>query len=127
MGMHHHVNHENSEEHHKPNSSSSSSSATRLEKLKLVAVAMLGFGLVMVSGLSLAGTVMSLAVVTPLLVLFSPVLVPAALVLSLSAVGFLISGGCGVAALKALTWLYGRVSRELARARTRSSFVQIGL
>lgn len=58
------------------------------------------------SGLTLTGTVMALILATPFLVLLSPVLVPAAIVMFLAAVGFVFSGGCGMAAIAALAWLY---------------------
>ncbi|KAH1067431.1 hypothetical protein J1N35_032418 [Gossypium stocksii] len=46
---------------------------------------------------------------TPVMVLFSPVLVPSAIVIFLVITGFLFSGGCGVAAITALSWIYNYV------------------
>ncbi|EEC77750.1 hypothetical protein OsI_16870 [Oryza sativa Indica Group] len=43
---------------------------------------------------------------TPVLVIFSPVLVPAAIALALMAAGFVTSGGLGVAALSVFSWMY---------------------
>ncbi|ONK73531.1 uncharacterized protein A4U43_C04F32600 [Asparagus officinalis] len=57
-------------------------------------------------GLTLAGTVIALTVATPLLVIFSPVLVPAAIAVFLITSGFVTSGGFGVAALSVLGWMY---------------------
>lgn len=65
-----------------------------------------GGSLLILSGLTLAGTVIALTVATPLLVIFSPVLVPAAITLFLLATGFLTSGGFGVAAVTVLSWIY---------------------
>jgi hypothetical protein len=57
-------------------------------------------------GLILAGTVIALTVATPVLVIFSPMLVPAAITLALMAAGFVTSGGLGVAALSVFSWMY---------------------
>ncbi|KAJ0961883.1 hypothetical protein J5N97_029711 [Dioscorea zingiberensis] len=60
----------------------------------------------MLSGLTLVGTVILLTVATPLLVIFSPVLVPAVISVCLIFSGFLASGGFGVAGLSVLSWMY---------------------
>ncbi|XP_057778530.1 oleosin L-like [Salvia miltiorrhiza] len=65
-----------------------------------------GGSLLVLSGLTLASTVIALTIATPLLVIFSPVLVPATLALFVLAGGFLASGGFGVAALSVLSWIY---------------------
>ncbi|XP_047939109.1 oleosin L-like [Salvia hispanica] len=65
-----------------------------------------GGSLLVLSGLTLAATVIALTIATPLLVIFSPVLVPAALAVFALAGGFLASGGFGVAALSVLSWIY---------------------
>lgn len=62
--------------------------------------------MLLLSGLTLAGTVIALTIATPLLVIFSPVLVPAAIAVFLIASGFVASGGFGVAALSVLSWMY---------------------
>lgn len=59
----------------------------------------------MLSALTLAWTVIGLALVTPMVVIFSPVLVPAAIAGLLLAAGFLSSGGFVVAALSVLVWM----------------------
>ncbi|KAL8552472.1 hypothetical protein ACS0TY_001240 [Phlomoides rotata] len=66
-----------------------------------------GGSLLVLSGITLAGTVIALTLATPLLVIFSPVLVPAAIAVFLLGSGFLASGGFGVAALSVLSWIYG--------------------
>lgn len=58
------------------------------------------------SGLTLAATVVGLVAATPLLVIFSPVLVPAAIVLFLITAGFLASGGFGATAVAVFYWMY---------------------
>ncbi|KAK9063278.1 hypothetical protein SSX86_017148 [Deinandra increscens subsp. villosa] len=65
-----------------------------------------GGSLLVLSGLTLAGTVIALTIATPLLVIFSPILVPAVITLFLLATGFLTSGGFGVAAVTVLSWIY---------------------
>ncbi|XP_020222479.1 oleosin 1 isoform X2 [Cajanus cajan] len=65
-----------------------------------------GGSLLIVAALILAGTVVALTVVTPLFVIFSPVLVPAVMAVALLSLGFLASGGFGVAAITVLAWIY---------------------
>ncbi|KAI3735109.1 hypothetical protein L6452_14597 [Arctium lappa] len=74
--------------------------------VKAATAATAGGSLLVLSGLTLAGTVIALTVATPLLVIFSPVLVPAAITVFLLATGFLTSGGFGVAAVTVLSWIY---------------------
>lgn len=69
-----------------------------------------GGSLLVLSGLTLAGTVIALTLATPLLVIFSPVLVPAAITTFMVATGLLASGGFGMAALSVLTWIYRYVT-----------------
>ncbi|KAJ8752834.1 hypothetical protein K2173_008569 [Erythroxylum novogranatense] len=69
-----------------------------------------GGSLLVLSGLTLAGTVIALTIATPLLVIFSPVLVPAVITVSLLILGFLASGGFGVAAITVLSWIYRYVT-----------------
>ncbi|XP_010482455.1 PREDICTED: oleosin 14.9 kDa-like [Camelina sativa] len=80
-----------------------------------------GGSLLVLSGLTLAGTVIALTVATPLLVIFSPVLVPAVITVTLIITGFLASGGFGIAAITAFSWLYrhmtGSGSERIDNAR----------
>lgn len=69
-----------------------------------------GGSFLLLSGLILAGTVIALTVATPLFVIFSPVLVPAFMTVSLLLVGLLASGGFGVAAMSVLSWIYRYVA-----------------
>ncbi|KAM7490490.1 hypothetical protein LguiA_033411 [Lonicera macranthoides] len=94
--------------------------------IKFLSAATIGAAFLGLSGLTLTGTVISLILATPVLVLFSPVLVPIGVVLSLVTAGFLFSGGCGVAAVAALSWIYNYVAGkhppgadQLDYARTR--------
>ncbi|XP_076955638.1 oleosin L-like [Bidens hawaiensis] len=76
------------------------------QAVKAVTAVVAGGSLLVLAGLILAGTVIALTIATPVLVIFSPVLVPAAITLFLLATGFLTSGGFGVAALTVLSWIY---------------------
>ncbi|KAK3033232.1 hypothetical protein RJ639_033112 [Escallonia herrerae] len=69
-----------------------------------------GGSLLVLSGLTLAGTVIALTVATPLLVIFSPVLVPAAITVFLLTSGFVASSGFGLGALTVLSWIYRYVT-----------------
>ncbi|XP_061339367.1 oleosin Ara h 15.0101-like [Gastrolobium bilobum] len=93
-----------------PNMNSSNNNSTSRQTVKFLTAATIGVSLLLLSGLILTGTVIGLIIATPLLVLFSPILVPAAIVIALAAGGFLFSGGCGVAAIAALSWIYNYVS-----------------
>ncbi|XP_059669728.1 oleosin Cor a 13-like [Cornus florida] len=74
--------------------------------VKAATAATAGGSLLLLSGLTLAGTVIGITVATPLLVIFSPVLVPAMITVCLLVAGFLASGGFGVAAVTVLSWMY---------------------
>lgn len=80
------------------------------EVLKAVTAAAAGGSMLMLAGLTLAGTIIALTVATPLLVIFSPVLVPAVVAVFLLSAGFVTSGGLGVAALSVLSWMYKYVT-----------------
>ncbi|KAK4365846.1 hypothetical protein RND71_013726 [Anisodus tanguticus] len=69
-----------------------------------------GGSLMVLSGLTLAATVIGLAIATPLLVIFSPVLVPAVLTLGLILGGFLASCGFGATASFVFYWMYRYVT-----------------
>ncbi|XP_057799891.1 oleosin Cor a 13-like [Salvia miltiorrhiza] len=66
----------------------------------------LGGSLMLLSGLTLAATVIGLVLATPLLVIFSPVLVPAAITVFLILAGFITSGGFGAVASFVFYWMY---------------------
>lgn len=69
-----------------------------------------GGSLLILAGLMLAGTVIALTIATPLFVIFSPVLVPAVIAVSLLGLGFLAAGGFGAAAITVLAWIYRYVT-----------------
>ncbi|XVF48611.1 hypothetical protein PTKIN_Ptkin03bG0204000 [Pterospermum kingtungense] len=79
------------------------------EAAKFLTATTLGAALLLLSGLTLTGTVIAVIIATPLMVIFSPILVPAAIATFLAITGFLFSGGCGVAAITVLTWMYNYV------------------
>lgn len=66
----------------------------------------MGGSLMLLSGLALTATIIGLVVATPLLVIFSPVLVPAAVTTFLILAGFLASGGLGATATFVFYWMY---------------------
>ncbi|KAL1834768.1 hypothetical protein ACET3Z_004419 [Daucus carota] len=65
-----------------------------------------------ISALTLAATVIGLVIATPVLVIFSPVLVPAAITTFLLLAGLFTSGGLGAVATFVLTWMYKYVSGQ---------------
>lgn len=80
------------------------------QTVKFLTASTIGTALFVLSGLTLAGTVIALVIVTPLLVLFSPLLVPAGAVIFVVTAGFFFSGGCGLAAVMSLLWMYNYVT-----------------
>ncbi|XP_050226037.1 oleosin Cor a 13-like [Mercurialis annua] len=78
--------------------------------VKAATAATAGGSLLFLSGLTMTGTVIALTIATPLMVIFSPVLVPAVITVGLIGAGFLFSGGFGVAALAVLSWMYRYVT-----------------
>ncbi|CAN1174323.1 Oleosin 14.9 kDa [Linum perenne] len=76
------------------------------QAVKAATAATAGGSLLVLSGLILAATVILLTMATPLLVIFSPVLVPAVITAGLLITGFLASGGFGVAGITVLSWIY---------------------
>ncbi|KAF5476746.1 hypothetical protein F2P56_003451 [Juglans regia] len=95
---------------------------------KVIAVVTLlplaGFFLLL-SGLTLVATLIGLAVSTPLFVICSPVLVPAAVVIALAVTGFLASGAFGITGLSSLSWIANylrrtRVPEQLEHAKRRA-------
>ncbi|XP_038876351.1 oleosin 1-like [Benincasa hispida] len=85
-------------------------SQPRYQVVKAATAATAGGSLLVLSGLILAGTVIALTIATPLLVIFSPVLVPAVITVSLLIMGFLASGGFGVAGITVFSWIYRYVT-----------------
>ncbi|KAL5209621.1 hypothetical protein ABZP36_005244 [Zizania latifolia] len=75
----------------------------------------LGGLLLVLSGLALAGSVVGLAVATPVFLLFSPVLVPAALLIGLAVTGFLTSGALGLGGLSSLTCMANTARQAFQR------------
>uniref|UniRef100_A0ACD5VBZ6 Uncharacterized protein n=1 Tax=Avena sativa TaxID=4498 RepID=A0ACD5VBZ6_AVESA len=78
----------------------------------------LGGSLLGLSGLVLLTTLGGVALAVPLVVLFSPVLVPAALGAALAIAGFLAAGALAVSGLSTLVWIVGYVRRGGARGDT---------
>ncbi|KAA8522185.1 hypothetical protein F0562_012858 [Nyssa sinensis] len=66
----------------------------------------IGASLTVLSVLTLAATVIGLVVATPVLLIFSPVLVPAAITAFLLSTGFMASGGFGATAGVLFYWMY---------------------
>ncbi|XP_022736886.1 oleosin 1-like [Durio zibethinus] len=74
--------------------------------MKTAAAVTAGGSLLVLSGLTLATTVIGLTIVTPLFIIFSPVLVPSVIAAALLVTGFVASGGFSVAAIFVLSWIY---------------------
>ena len=79
--------------------------------LTVVTLFPLGAFLLLLAGLTFAGSLICLAVSAPLFVIFSPVLVPAALTIAAAVAGFLTSGAFGITGLSSLSWLANYLRR----------------
>ncbi|KAJ8561095.1 hypothetical protein K7X08_027285 [Anisodus acutangulus] len=73
--------------------------------LAIVTLVPVGGILLGLAGLTLIGTIIGLCVATPVFLLFSPVLVPAAITVALAVTGFLTSGAFGLTGLSSLSWI----------------------
>ncbi|KAJ4834187.1 Oleosin 18.2 kDa [Turnera subulata] len=78
-------------------------SATKI--LAVVTLLPVGGGLLALAGMTFAGTLIGLCLATPVFLLFSPVIVPAALVLALAVTAFLASGAFGLTGVTSLSWV----------------------
>lgn len=65
----------------------------------------IGGTLLLLAGISLIASLIGLAVVTPLFILFSPVIVPAVMTIGLAVAGILTSGAFGLTGLMSFSWL----------------------
>ncbi|CAN8233170.1 unnamed protein product [Cochlearia groenlandica] len=92
--------------------SESGPSSTQVLSL-LVGVPVVG-SLLAIAGLLLAGSVIGLLISIPLFLLFSPVIVPAAITIGLAVTGFLASGMFGLTGLSSISWVmnYLRGTRQ---------------
>ncbi|KAK9198089.1 hypothetical protein WN944_013272 [Citrus x changshan-huyou] len=87
---------------------------SKSQLLAVVTLLPVGGTLLLLSGLTLAGTLTCLALATPLFIICSPVLVPAALVTGLAIAGFLTSGAFGITALSSFSWMASFLRRMRA-------------
>ncbi|KAG1367011.1 oleosin 18 kDa [Cocos nucifera] len=108
---------------------------SKSQVLAVVAVLPIGGLLLLLSGVTLTASVVGLAVATPLFLLFSPVLVPAAIAIGLAVTGFLASGAFGLTGVSSLSCFMEHARRvmskapeqlELARQRMAEAAGQVG-
>ncbi|KAK7265652.1 hypothetical protein RJT34_33275 [Clitoria ternatea] len=71
-----------------------------------------GATLLLLAALILTATVIGLTLATPLFLIFSPILLPAALVVGLAVAGFLTSGAFGITSLSSFAWLASYLRRS---------------
>ncbi|KAF3341770.1 oleosin-like protein [Carex littledalei] len=85
---------------------------TKTQALAVATLFPTGGILLSLSGLALAASVVGLGLLAPIFLLFSPVLVPAALLMALAVTGFLTSGALGLGGLSSLA-CFARAARDL--------------
>ncbi|GMI99136.1 hypothetical protein like AT3G01570 [Hibiscus trionum] len=96
------------------NYQSGSGGPSTSQVLAVLTLLPIGGALLALAGLTLTGTVIGLTVATPLLVIFSPVLIPAAIAVAMVVVGFLSSGVFGVTGLSSLSYVFNRLRQATA-------------
>ncbi|GFZ08500.1 oleosin family protein [Actinidia rufa] len=101
------------------------SSPTVTQAIRFLTATAMGAAFLFLSGITLTGSLIFLILATPVLILFSPVLVPAGIVMFLVMAGFLFSGGCGVAAVTALSWVYSYVAGKHPPGSDRMDYVRM--
>lgn len=79
--------------------------------LAVITLLPVGGTLLFLAGLTFIGTLIGLALSTPVFLLFSPILVPAAITIGLAIAGFLTSGAFGVTGLSSLSWVFNYFKR----------------
>ncbi|KAL3629191.1 hypothetical protein CASFOL_026413 [Castilleja foliolosa] len=89
--------------------------------------------LLALAGLTLAGSLIGLAIATPVFLIFSPVLLPAAILLGGAVTAFLTSGAFGLTGLSSLSWVVnsfrqatGQEPLEYAKRRVQEGTVFVG-
>ncbi|XP_021892042.1 oleosin S2-2-like [Carica papaya] len=96
---------------------------TATQILAVVTLLPVGGTLLALAGLTLAGSVIGLLVTTPLFIIFSPVLVPATIVVGLAVTAFLASGMFGLTGLSSLSWVLScirqKAPQQLEQAKRR--------
>ncbi|CAH1420624.1 unnamed protein product [Lactuca virosa] len=81
--------------------------------LAVMALLPVGGVLLGLAGLTLVGTLIGLALATPVFIIFSPVIVPAALIIGLAVTGILTSGTFGLTGLTSLSFLVNRLRQTM--------------
>ncbi|KAL3833132.1 hypothetical protein ACJIZ3_007868 [Penstemon smallii] len=89
--------------------------------------------LIALAGLTLIGTLIGLTVAFPLFVIFSPVLVPAAILVAGAVTALLTSGAFGLTGLSSLSWVFnsfrqatGQGPMDYAKTRLQEATAQVG-
>ncbi|KAL1819477.1 hypothetical protein DCAR_0415756 [Daucus carota subsp. sativus] len=78
---------------------------TTSQVLAIITLLPVGATLLGLAGITFIGTVIGLAVTTPVFIIFSPVIVPAVLAIGLAVAGVMASGVFGISGLSSLSWL----------------------
>ncbi|KZV43411.1 oleosin 5-like [Dorcoceras hygrometricum] len=89
--------------------------------------------LLALAGITLAGSLIGLAVATPVFIIFSPILVPAAILVAGAVTAFLTSGAFGLTGLSSFSWVLnsfrqatGREPLDYAKKRVQEATAQVG-
>lgn len=88
----------------------SSGQSTSRKAVKFMTAGTIGAALLVWSGLTLTGTVIAVVVATAVIVMFSPILVPAAIAVFSVISGIVFSSGRCLAAVMVMLWIYNYVT-----------------
>lgn len=101
--------------------------------IALITLLPIGGALLGLAGITLIGTLIGLALATPVFVICSPVLVPAAILLAGAVTAFLTSGAFGLTGLSSLSWVLnsfrqstGQDPLDYAKRRVQDGTVLLG-
>ncbi|KAG6421711.1 hypothetical protein SASPL_118268 [Salvia splendens] len=101
--------------------------------LAILTLLPVGGSLLGLAGITLVGSLLGLAVATPLFVIFSPILLPAAILIAGTVAAFLTSGAFGLSGLSSLSWVFnsfrqatGREPLDYAKRRVQEGTMYFG-
>ncbi|KAG6424743.1 hypothetical protein SASPL_115163 [Salvia splendens] len=98
--------------------------------LAILTLLPVGGSLLGLAGITLVGSLLGLAVATPLFVIFSPILLPAAILIAGTVAAFLTSGAFGLTGLSSLSWVFrqatGQEPLDYAKRRVQEGTMYVG-
>ncbi|KAI7741133.1 hypothetical protein M8C21_021148 [Ambrosia artemisiifolia] len=107
-----------------PHYGQQSHSQSTSKTLAIIALLPVGGVLLGLASITFIGTLIGLALATPLFIIFSPVIVPAILTIGLAVTGFLASGTFGLTGLSSLSYLLNMVRQAAGSVPEQMDYVK---